>query len=187
MAGEPTSTDLAYLAGIIDGEGCIDVYCNRKDKVQRGRLTIVNTNPRLHEWLNDRFPGGYTHHRARAKANWKRSYATQWRDRTLVKILQAVSPYLVLKREQADLCVKLTQLRDMPRDQRYLYRPRRYGRGIGVDRFVRSEMRVEEEGLRARIRVLNRTGVTSLPDLPYVAPKRQSQAPASAQLSFLEP
>ena len=44
-----TETDKAYLAGIIDGEGCINVT---EDKQSTGiRVEVGSTDPRVIDWI----------------------------------------------------------------------------------------------------------------------------------------
>jgi hypothetical protein len=60
-----TQERLAYLAGIIDGEGCV---CMTKGRVNKNspkicykvRLTICSTSLVLLDWLVENFGGNYT-------------------------------------------------------------------------------------------------------------------------------
>ena len=53
-------TDLAYLAGIVDGEGCITITENMKGGRNYYRLVldITNTSYDLMQWLEDTFISG---------------------------------------------------------------------------------------------------------------------------------
>lgn len=100
----------AYLAGIIDGEGCITITVSKyKDDTkpkQRGvhyvsRIQVTNTDRRLINWLVSNF-GGNVHGNGRRKKGWKESY--KWLltgHKVQESLLLAVLPYLILKREQA--------------------------------------------------------------------------------------
>ncbi len=97
-----------YLAGIIDGEGCI---CFTRSKSSSGRfvyrlqLTIVNTSVQLKQWLDSKLFGhGYI------IANWRKacnkrevwSWTVSGPKRT-IKFLREIIPYLVIKKQQASL------------------------------------------------------------------------------------
>ena len=92
-----TETEKAYLAGIIDGEGCIGIHKNHKKVLLR--VHVYNTNRVLLEWIQDRF-GIIIHDRVR-QANWKRQYSCQFNGIAALDLLKTVYPYLVLKKAQA--------------------------------------------------------------------------------------
>lgn len=56
----PTELEIAYAAGIWEGEGCSAAYCGsgptRKGKVFA--VSVHQKNPALLEWLKERFGGG---------------------------------------------------------------------------------------------------------------------------------
>jgi hypothetical protein len=106
--------DLAWVAGIIDGEGCVSITKSGNGKTDRPsgaityyalRLHVANADPRLILRLRELF-GGPVYQRIRLHhPEWK----PQWdwyapRGGTgAVEILRMVYPYLVSKRDQADL------------------------------------------------------------------------------------
>lgn len=49
-------TELAYMAGIIDGEGCISLYYNTKQQYACS-LQVGSTSTELMSWIHERFPG----------------------------------------------------------------------------------------------------------------------------------
>ena len=90
-----TETDLAYLAGLIDGEGTISasISLNTSGYVAVNKfLSIFNTNYKLMLWIQSRF-GGKIYSRDRADL-WKTEHQIKW-----------VLPYLVIKSEQAELLI----------------------------------------------------------------------------------
>ncbi len=101
-------TDLAYLAGLIDGEGTISCSITR---TQRGhlalhkQLSIFNTNVLLISWITARFYGK-VFSRKRSDV-WKEEHQVKWSADDAVLILQQVLPYLVIKREQAEIFIAL--------------------------------------------------------------------------------
>ena len=110
-----TEAELAYFAGIIDGEGCLSMSCGlrRRDSdpesvalTASAQLYIGNTNYELIHWIANRFPGS-----VKIRAAQKSTHKPLWRwlcsGVNLGVLLTAVLPYLVIKREQAKLILEL--------------------------------------------------------------------------------
>jgi len=110
-------TDLAYVAGIIDGEGAILINqkggLDRNGKPRRGvacNLVIGNTNEWLIRWLSFSFGGGvYSSHRNHLK--WKTQYFWRPNGRLTLDILKVVLPYLRIKKPQAELAIQFLERR----------------------------------------------------------------------------
>ncbi len=113
-----SAIEAAYIAGIIDGEGCIDVARCRPDRQRKnGRflllVTINMTSSVVLDWLNKATGLGTTKpiHRGR-RPGQRPYYGWQAVSAGAASLLQQVVPYLVLKREHAQLLldthVKLT-------------------------------------------------------------------------------
>jgi hypothetical protein len=102
-----TEAELAYFAGIIDGEGCISLCTSKKNVNNRygTQVFIGNTDERLIQWIHSRF-GGTLGFRKRLKPNQKDLWTVNFSGVTVEPILAAVLPYLVLKREQAALMLE---------------------------------------------------------------------------------
>lgn len=104
-------TELAYLAGIIDGEGFVSV----RQQEERNRLSMqvgmITTDLPMIEWVHSRF-GGKVYHRPpnQKHPNWKPKY--EWRmSATLIDILiPEIRPYLIIKAHHADLLMNLREL-----------------------------------------------------------------------------
>lgn len=105
--------DLAYLAGVFDGEGCISFSLRERAsaKAQSPNLqTIVAvqmSDRSTVELFHVRWPGVFGKvSRARFPAHWK----TQWRwvlmADDIVPFLDEIRPYLRLKRPQAELALR---------------------------------------------------------------------------------
>jgi hypothetical protein len=107
-----SETDLAYMAGIIDGEGTISA---RRRKNQQGAryvdfmLSVANTDERLIRWIHERFSGSIDFRQQRQsdihKPLWR--WTTSATNGELVIV--AVRPYLVIKQAQADLYLELRE------------------------------------------------------------------------------
>ena len=103
-------TDLAYIAGIVDGEGYIGITADGK-KFKHGRqnlrlrVTVTNTNEWLCQYLRFAMGGGViilkqTSPKQRTCWQWQISY---WR---AADFLRLILPYLHLKKPQAELAIK---------------------------------------------------------------------------------
>lgn len=103
--------ELAYMAGIIDGEGTIsiDYRFHRKNKsahkYHRPYLSVPNTDKRLIDWIHQRFSGCIAFRAA--KNNSRALYEWHAKTSDLEKILNALLPYLFLKKEQAELILRI--------------------------------------------------------------------------------
>ena len=108
VIGHLSESEKSYLAGIIDGEGCIMLA--RKSTtakiVYSIRVTISNTSLSLEKWIKKHLPSAgrfvYVHrsHRPKWRDCW---HWTMRRNRQCLIFLSEIAPYLVIKREQAKL------------------------------------------------------------------------------------
>jgi len=107
---ELTVAEVAYAAGILDGEGCICITKQRSDRHhKRGYemkllVSIGNTDFSLLEWLRARFGGSIYSY---SKSGNGRKPIGQWHldSRKAIPFLKAVLPYLVIKQAQAELAL----------------------------------------------------------------------------------
>lgn len=99
-------TDLAYVAGLFDGEGCISVRL-RNDKAKRSHklvISVTNTNREVLGWLHSHFQGTIG---KCTSSKTTRTQCYQWYigSRKAQVFLRAILPYLHIKREQAMLAI----------------------------------------------------------------------------------
>lgn len=106
--------DLAYMAGIVDGEGCFyiglipkksgDGYVNEH---YRGLLKISNTCKSLIDWLDETFSGTCSSiHRSTSSKKYTRD-VFDWiatGDR-LLDICEQIHPYLLLKKRHCEIMI----------------------------------------------------------------------------------
>ncbi|MDQ3964000.1 MAG: hypothetical protein M3277_08845 [Actinomycetota bacterium] len=99
-------TKLAYLAAIIDGEGCI----SRGDVQHRQwQVTITNTSPELKRWLRPLGGRFYWMPRQARPDGTLRRPIWVWKvvaARDVLAVLRAVLPFLVIKRAKAELVIE---------------------------------------------------------------------------------
>lgn len=108
-------TDLAYMAGIVDGEGCLYISkIPKKDgdgyisEHYRGLLKIDNTDKALIEWLNEVFSGTNS---AATRSTSSRKFEREvfsWiatGDR-LLNLCEQILSYLVIKKKHCENMIK---------------------------------------------------------------------------------
>ncbi len=110
---EPTNANLAYLAGLIDAEGCFRIGQFQSKRIGRSRsyisvLEIGNTKFNIFPWLIERF-GGTTVYRKPTSRNHNPMIIWSLKSNALHQILDKIYPFLKVKKEK---CEKLMQLRD---------------------------------------------------------------------------
>lgn len=97
----------AYIAGMIDGEGCISVIPSGKTIAQT--IYVANTNIDLIFWLYETTGIGSIADCGRGRGysdNWKPVYKwIMWAD-DIREFLPEILPYLVIKQEQAKLMLE---------------------------------------------------------------------------------
>jgi hypothetical protein len=100
--------DLAYAAGIIDGEGCITItpqhYQKRPNISFTLRVVMGNTNEGVCQWFKFVFGGHYNflHKTKGGKPFWQWGVSSQ----KAMEFLRLIIPYLKIKRSQAELAIK---------------------------------------------------------------------------------
>ena len=103
---------VAWAAGFFDGEGCVAAYCYlQKEGYLQYDLTIqvgqVELAPlrRLEEMW-----GGHINVQNEARAGWRRTYCWKLYGRKAASALTEMIPYLTVKKEQAELFVRLNAM-----------------------------------------------------------------------------
>jgi hypothetical protein len=104
-----------YLAGLIDGEGCIDLHVSKSRVAERSymyatprlRICLTDSSAFLLEDLRANFGGGLSKRdKLSLNPNWQN--ATSWElvgYKQACPVLRNVVNHLILKREQARLCL----------------------------------------------------------------------------------
>jgi len=98
---------LAYVAGIIDGEGSIGLHKNTQKKNPSYTVTVYvgNTNEWLIQFLKMQF-GGYITTSSQPNPRAKPIWRWEIRARKAYKFLELILPYLQMKRPQAELAIE---------------------------------------------------------------------------------
>jgi len=101
-----TETDLAYLAGFIDGEGSICIFGYHGRRHSALRLQAYNTNRDVLDWIALTF-GGRVHVVKRRRSSWRQSFAWQISGQHAVPIIEQCMPYFRIKAQQAKLFLEV--------------------------------------------------------------------------------
>jgi hypothetical protein len=109
--GKITETQMAYLAGMIDGDGHVGVYktMGRSNMRYRARVCVINTDVRLINWLLEVF-GGFVKNNKSKNKNHKDRFVWQLADNDADEVLSLIRPFLVIKAEQTDLVLAYRKL-----------------------------------------------------------------------------
>ena len=101
-----SEVDKAYIAGIVDGEGGIDVrFTGKGARTPSGRVIVWNTYKPLIDWLTETIGAGRSSSRVRANAKvqgTKPCYMWEVNSRqNVLALLHQLLPYLKIKKEKA--------------------------------------------------------------------------------------
>lgn len=98
---------LAYLAGIIDGEGCISIskttnHMRWQYNLYILKLTISTVDLSLVQWVSSNFIEFRCYEsKGRKLVGKRKGYALLAQNEKVISILNSVLPYLVIKKERA--------------------------------------------------------------------------------------
>lgn len=108
----------AYFAGMLDMEGSVSIVKAANPKNYRVLLRVANNNKGLVDWLEKNFLGTvYTSKKlqeGKKKFTW---YRKETDEKQVEKFLLAVLPYLIVKRETAQLALNMIRI---PKENRTL-------------------------------------------------------------------
>ncbi len=127
-----TSEWIAWLAGIVDGEGCIRLQerkppKNRRTIVYSPCVILTNTSLLLKDKIEEMLEWLGLPKYTKSEQGWKKTWKPRWQIiftglSRPKKFLQLVRPYLVVKAEEADLLLEFIAMREGK--QRVPYPPR---------------------------------------------------------------
>jgi hypothetical protein len=107
-------TEISYLAGIIDADGCISVSKMKAGKQRTANpryvltVNVVNTSEDLMQWLVSTFGGRF---KVRRKASMKHKATYDWwfNNGKAADLLRLVKPHLRIKRDRAELGISFIE------------------------------------------------------------------------------
>lgn len=167
----PTDTDLAYIAGLVDGEGYIGIKKSRAYKCQKrvtpgyhARISIRMVDEAAIRFLAETLGGWYYRENAHV-AKGRPLFCYQATDLRAESILRALLPYLRVKREVAETVLRLRALQANGRKHRtkvvgHRTLPHWSGAEVRVRTLAFSDEYVAAcDALYEQCKALNRTGV----------------------------
>lgn len=101
-------TDIAYMAGFFDGEGCITLYKTRG--IYSLHVDICQCNEHIIKWFQFCF-GGTIHTRYENHHKFKKQWRWHTSGGNAMGFLKTIIPYLVLKKAEAELAIKFQSRR----------------------------------------------------------------------------
>src|SRR5215469_13265102 len=110
----PCSIDIAYAAGLFDGEGSITIG-RRKTKGARKPTYFVeilmgNTSLSVLEWMKQKFGGRITHNGGnRHNENHRQAWRWMASTRQAGRVLRLLLPFLKIKEKQAKLAISFQE------------------------------------------------------------------------------
>jgi len=104
-----------YLAGFLDGEGCISIHRHKKirDKYKQCdlRVEIVNCYLLVIREIAKRLKTKFIR-KTRQNPNWKILYRISIPGNKAMQILKRLLPYLIVKRKQAKLAIDFQKMKN---------------------------------------------------------------------------
>jgi len=149
---------LAYLAGVIDSDGCIHIeryVDSRKGRNRRYqynvRLQIGMTRMEVIEWIGSNFFGETRKFSYKIKSKYpNRNDITNWRisSRQAISLLKELKEYLVLKKDRAEIAIEFEKSIVSSKESR----------SLSLKKVRERKMKLKEE-LYNKMKELNMRGV----------------------------
>lgn len=100
-----------YIAGLVDGEGCIGIVKRSGRRQCALVLAIAGTCRALHEWLRSRLRGNISGGPRKERPGWRTVYRWSAAQVHAEQVLRRVEPLLIVKRDQARLALEFQAAR----------------------------------------------------------------------------
>ncbi len=153
----------AYVAGLIDGEGCLEIQ--KEDSKYQARIRVVMTDEIMIRWLKESF-GGYFEKREFDNDNWKDAYGWTIKNNIMVKpFIEKIYPYLRLKKKQAGIIKEF--LKTFNSKSYWIVKNEKksdYHNGNGSHKELTDGILGKREKLFQEIRLLNKKGKSVQPE-----------------------
>jgi hypothetical protein len=137
---EPSPDDLAYFAGLIDGDGTLGLYGTPANATLL--LLLANSNVAVIEWAEAHF-GGFRQANRQQKEQHRPVYALAWHSANAIRLVASLRPLLVEKRTHADAMIGLWEYE---REHR------------GRTKIIPPDVIAKRTEVLAEFRILNRRG-----------------------------
>lgn len=116
----PSETELAYIAGIIDGEGSITLQRNKGERnIARPLIAVDSTDRELIDWLHLRL-GGSRVTKKKYADHHRQAYTWRLKDNRALVLLRLTLPYMVIERKRRRALMLVEEYRALtPANGRY--------------------------------------------------------------------
>ena len=120
LAFDLSLSDIAYMAGLIDGEGSILVtHSGPGIGAYQLRLQVANTDYRVMLWMQTKFGAHINKGGMRQKDHHKQAWYALWYSSYAKEVIRLIEPYLIIKKEQALLALQFPTDKSRVPEQRY--------------------------------------------------------------------
>lgn len=111
-----SKAEIAYVAGLFDGEGCIN-FTNSNNDVTYLRVLVSNTNYEILKYLQDTF-GGSISELKKASPKWKQGYQWSLNWAAALAFVDKIRPWLKIKQKQAQVVYAFAELKKVQRKKK---------------------------------------------------------------------
>ena len=108
-------TDIAYMAGLFDGEGTVGIQKQKSKTSKAGytyvmRVRLAISDRWIIEWFRMAW-GGNVHFRKPSKIGWLTIWVWQVNGKNAIDFLTAIKPYAILKQSQIEVALRFQERR----------------------------------------------------------------------------
>ena len=103
--GRLKATEKAYIAGLIDGEGCLRIEFDKRNNCGNPLIQITNNNREVLEWCKEALGCGEIY------KNESKAFVYRLRKKDVLRVLLAIKNHLIIKRRHADVLLAFTKCR----------------------------------------------------------------------------
>lgn len=117
--GKLTNEELAYAAGLFDGEGHIIIYRNNKKQTERYKMKspfyqlicgLTNTDKKMIDFLYERWGASKSiRERHKNHPTWKTCYGWTIQSNMAMNFLKDIFPWLITKKEKAKIAIEFQE------------------------------------------------------------------------------
>jgi hypothetical protein len=94
-----------WLAGFVDGEGCVSVC--RNPKLHTVQLIVAQSEPKVLFAICVKFPSGIVKERVQ---KGHRGFTIRWCGRNVIPVLEYIKDHVICKRRQVDYALEMAKL-----------------------------------------------------------------------------
>jgi len=150
-----SSIELAWTAGIIDGEGSLAIGYGKTSRVWFCTVSVRNTDKRMIDKLYELYGGGTF----KTKYKYKNEYRPVWtwyiENLRIREFLNLIYPYLVIKQRRAELLIEMRRRIEERVGIEMVYRNVKHGH---KSPFVSQNERKMRDELYRELKKYNRSG-----------------------------